>query len=258
MLTRSPVQPNASSPRSSLHAFYYAPPTSSPHHSPSARAVAAGVVASLHRRKSSSSLSGSGTASSSAAVTASPSVCPPPPPKRYVGVDASTQYSPPDDSSAEAVAAATGPAALPANQSSTVSGREMPLMAEPEPSAPSHERSSEPAKAVPSTSTTTEPPTGTHIATPGMSAAATHAISPNKRRNSESHPEGGSASESVVAGSPKRVRAEAAPAKVLPQKYEFCQVEDIVVLIANMLCELIETNDALALKSGHLTRFHSR
>ncbi|OIW27548.1 cyclin-related 2, partial [Coniochaeta ligniaria NRRL 30616] len=45
---------------------------------------------------------------------------------------------------------------------------------------------------------------------------------------------------------------------ILPQKYELCRVEDIVVLIANMLCELIETNDALALKSGHLTRFHSR
>jgi len=35
-------------------------------------------------------------------------------------------------------------------------------------------------------------------------------------------------------------------------------VEDVVVLIAHMLGELIETNDALALKSGHLTRFHSR
>lgn len=45
---------------------------------------------------------------------------------------------------------------------------------------------------------------------------------------------------------------------MLPEKYEFCAVEDMVVLIANMLGELIETNDALALKSGHLTRFHSR
>lgn len=91
-----------------------------------------------------------------------------------------------------------------------------------------------------------------------MSAPATHAISPNKRRNSESQRGGGSASDGVVAASPKRARAEAAPVKVLPQKYEFCRVEDIAALIANMLYELIETNDALALKSGHLTRFHSR
>ncbi|CAK7262533.1 Pho80p cyclin [Sporothrix epigloea] len=45
---------------------------------------------------------------------------------------------------------------------------------------------------------------------------------------------------------------------MLPEQYEFCKVEDMVVLIANMLGELIETNDVLALKSGHLTRFHSR
>ncbi|KAM0270858.1 hypothetical protein ACHAQH_009303 [Verticillium albo-atrum] len=32
----------------------------------------------------------------------------------------------------------------------------------------------------------------------------------------------------------------------------------MVVLIAHMLSELIETNDALALRSGNLTRFHSR
>ena len=56
----------------------------------------------------------------------------------------------------------------------------------------------------------------------------------------------------------KRARAEVAPPKMLPEQYEFCLVEDMVVLIANMLGELIETNDALALKSGHLTRFHSR
>lgn len=56
----------------------------------------------------------------------------------------------------------------------------------------------------------------------------------------------------------KRAKPEAAPVKMLPEQYELCPVEDMVVLIANMLGELIETNDALALKSGHLTRFHSR
>lgn len=32
----------------------------------------------------------------------------------------------------------------------------------------------------------------------------------------------------------------------------------MVTLISNMLGELIETNDSIAMKSGHLTRFHSR
>jgi hypothetical protein len=255
MLTRSPVQPspaNASSPRSSFHVFHYAPATSSPHHSPSARAVAAGA-SPLHRRKSSSSLSGTG--SSSAALTASPSICPPPP-KRYVGVDASTQYSPMDDSPSEAVAAAMEPAEVSAIQSATDSGREMPPTPEPKQKPLPDEQSSEPAKAVPSASSTG--PASALVATPGASTTVTQAISPNKRRNSESQREGASASASIVTGSPKRARAEAAPPKILPQKYEFCRVEDIVILIANMLCELIETNDALALKSGHLTRFHSR
>lgn len=267
MLTRSPVQTgpaNASSPRNSFHAFHYAPVTSSPHRSPSARVTAAGA-STLHRRKSSSSLPGSGTASSSssAAVKASPSVCPPPPPKqqRYVGVDASTQYSPMDEPSADAVTAATGSAAavVSVSQSSSVSGRETAAVQEQKLSGLSQEKPLEPAKAAISTSATTAPSTTVPIATPGLSAAvASHAISPNKRRNSEAQREAGSTSESIVTGSPKRVRAEAAPPKILPQRYEFCQVEDVVVLIANMLCELIETNDALALKSGHLTRFHSR
>jgi len=57
---------------------------------------------------------------------------------------------------------------------------------------------------------------------------------------------------------PKRVRSAQGPVKVLPAKYEFCEVEDMVILIANMISELIETNDDLPLRSGVLTRFHSR
>jgi len=56
----------------------------------------------------------------------------------------------------------------------------------------------------------------------------------------------------------KRVRPDQAPVKVLPTKYEFCEVHDMVVLIANMIQELIETNDELPLRQGVLTRFHSR
>jgi hypothetical protein len=46
--------------------------------------------------------------------------------------------------------------------------------------------------------------------------------------------------------------------KILPARYEFCPVEDMVVLIANMISELIQMNDHLPLRSGVLTRFHSR
>jgi hypothetical protein len=56
----------------------------------------------------------------------------------------------------------------------------------------------------------------------------------------------------------KRVKADDATVKLLPPKYEDCEVEDIVVLIANMIGELISTNDSLPLRSGVLTRFHSR
>lgn len=49
----------------------------------------------------------------------------------------------------------------------------------------------------------------------------------------------------------------AAP-KTLPLAYETCTAEDMVILVAHMISELIETNDGLALSSGNLTRFHSR
>jgi len=56
----------------------------------------------------------------------------------------------------------------------------------------------------------------------------------------------------------KRPKSTPVPIKVLPAKYELCEVEDVVVLIANMISELIQTNDELPLRSGVLTRFHSR
>ncbi|KAH8593194.1 cyclin-domain-containing protein [Bisporella sp. PMI_857] len=59
-------------------------------------------------------------------------------------------------------------------------------------------------------------------------------------------------------GTSKRVRPAQGPVKVLPAQYELCQVEDMVILIANMISELIATNDELPLRKGVLTRFHSR
>lgn len=56
----------------------------------------------------------------------------------------------------------------------------------------------------------------------------------------------------------KRAKSDQTTVKVLPAKYEFCPVEDMVVIISNMISELIQTNDQLPLRSGVLTRFHSR
>lgn len=56
----------------------------------------------------------------------------------------------------------------------------------------------------------------------------------------------------------KRSKTEKKESKVLPAQYELCAVEDIVILIADMIAELIQTNDNLPLQDGVLTRFHSR
>jgi len=56
----------------------------------------------------------------------------------------------------------------------------------------------------------------------------------------------------------KRPKSTKIASKILPVRYEFCEVEDIVILIADMISELIETNDNLPFKDGALTRFHSR
>ncbi|KAK7747672.1 Pho80p cyclin [Diatrype stigma] len=109
--------------------------------------------------------------------------------------------------------------------------------------------------------TTTEPPPEPNISPEKPDGLRTNPLSPGKRRKSHdlaaTQP-----SDSVVAASqpssPKRAKPNQGPPKVLPLRYELCDVEDMVILIANMLSELIETNDSIAMKSGQLTRFHSR
>ncbi|ETN44266.1 uncharacterized protein HMPREF1541_10817 [Cyphellophora europaea CBS 101466] len=56
----------------------------------------------------------------------------------------------------------------------------------------------------------------------------------------------------------KKARADTPPRKVVPAQYEDCDVRDLVVLISSMILELISYNDAIPLRDGHLTRFHSR
>jgi hypothetical protein len=58
--------------------------------------------------------------------------------------------------------------------------------------------------------------------------------------------------------SPRSTRLAHVEAKILPTNYEFCDVDDLVILIADMISELIRINDQLPLRDGGPTRFHSR
>ncbi|GAP90080.1 putative nuc-1 negative regulatory protein preg [Rosellinia necatrix] len=234
MLTSSPVAPRPTSASASPRDFRYAPrpsspSTRSPHQSPK-------ITASLRRPHSKHSVLH--PSPSPPASRKSPSQ---PGPKQYVGVDAATQYSPmePFDPMVPLRAAdAPAPrkpstafttekiAARPVSPSKTT---ELPIKSSPKPS----------------------PETGL----PGRQP--TNPLSPTKRRSSQDHGVV-SAVEASQSSSPKRTRPNASPPKVLPLRYELCDVEDMVVLIANMIGELIETNDSFAMKSGNLTRFHSR
>lgn len=89
----------------------------------------------------------------------------------------------------------------------------------------------------------------------------TQAQSPSiKRRQSATPPANTSTiAQRVASSSPlKRPKTEKKESKILPVQYELCDVEDIVILIADMIAELIQTNDNLPLQDGVLTRFHSR
>lgn len=82
--------------------------------------------------------------------------------------------------------------------------------------------------------------------------------SPNTKRRQALHPNG---IESQLTSPPlvsKRPKISKEAPKVLPLRYELCEVDDIVILIADMISELIETNDNLPLRDVVLTRFHSR
>ena len=57
---------------------------------------------------------------------------------------------------------------------------------------------------------------------------------------------------------PKRPRPSAPAMKAMPPRYENCDVRDLGNIIADMLMELVRTNDAIPLQDGGLTRFHSR
>lgn len=154
-------------------------------------------------------------------------------------------------------------ATLHARQNLHVIPDEPPPTPGPKPMTPGVEQGAAAAAAAASASAHQPPPSASSGPVPNMAvtpvepkAVTSPAI---KRRNSQAVASNSGDAATQAQNIPqKRAKPTRPPPKVLPQRYELCQVEDIVVLIAHMLGELIETNDALALKSGHLTRFHSR
>jgi hypothetical protein len=67
------------------------------------------------------------------------------------------------------------------------------------------------------------------------------------------------AKSTITPSSPsKRLRPQDPVAKLMPAQYEQCNPTDLVHLIASMLMELIRHNDSMPLANGGLTRFHSR
>jgi len=232
MLVQSPALATSvnASPRSGFHAFHYAP-------APSPRQSPAWLSTALSRRQS---------ASSTATSIASPSF---PRAKRYV--DVATQYSPmePFDYAVGAVLRA------PPSEGDRL---EPPPPPGPKPMSVRDERHPAPGAQPKPTKAT---PESSRAFVEAQVASAVQPLSPSKRKNTDG-PGDSSATPANAARSPstlsKRSKPDTSPPKVLPLKYELCQVEDVVVLIAHMLGELIETNDALALTAGHLTRFHSR
>ncbi|KFY27396.1 hypothetical protein V493_03519 [Pseudogymnoascus sp. VKM F-4281 (FW-2241)] len=83
--------------------------------------------------------------------------------------------------------------------------------------------------------------------------------SPSAKRRQEPEPaREGSPRSNPQLVPPKRPRAAQRAPKVLPIRYELVDVEDMVILVAGMVSELIQTNDNLPLRDVVLTRFHSR
>ncbi len=153
-------------------------------------------------------------------------------------VDASTQYSPPTQQKAAQT------------PTSTIAGLKL------------SEGEDEPPKTVPlpsaakrSDGTAASPPKPEN--TPASTQIKRHA--PEPVGLTQSNVNGAEPEEAAITQSPvKKARPDAPPVRIMPLQYENCNTRDLVVLIASMLMELIRYNDAIPLKDGQLTRFHSR
>ncbi|KAJ9643805.1 Pho80p cyclin [Knufia peltigerae] len=175
-----------------------------------------------------------------------------PPPPRATMVDAGTQYSPP------------GPKAPspPSTHVPTPTIAHLQLSEKEELKSRALGRDD---RAAPQRNTSTRPPDATSSlpkpsGTPGQgalsqgkrSADGPAAQSPPAAANGDVLPT------TDVQSPVKKHRPDAPPARIMPLLYQNCNTRDLVVLISSMLMELIRYNDAIPLREGQLTRFHSR
>ncbi len=164
-------------------------------------------------------------------------------------VDASTQYSPPEQSGS--------PSENTENPVSKVEGLQLGGIDHHQTAAKGHADISH----------TAEPSFHPQMASPenrmgndGVVAAGAKR-SPSDLSNNiatESQHDDSEKVEDENSPSSKRHRPAAPPIRLMPMQYETCDPRDLVVLISSMLMELVRYNDAIPLRDGHLTRFHSR
>jgi hypothetical protein len=79
-----------------------------------------------------------------------------------------------------------------------------------------------------------------------------------KQRSSQEHMQREPTLTQIRLSPPNGIRFSHVAVKILPVNYEFCDVEDLIMLIAGLISELVQINDQLPLRDGGFTRFHSR
>lgn len=172
-----------------------------------------------------------------------------PPRPRVKMVDAATQYSPPEPE--------INP---PSNQTPTTTIAGLQLSEKDEQTSKSSAPALPPAQREPPQAPPPEPARSTQRPEPAPSQVQTKrqavdpAVSSPPTTNGIEGDEGDLSHHSPV----KKARPDAPPIRMMPALYETCNTRDLVVLISSMLMELIRYNDAIPLREGHLTRFHSR
>ncbi|KAK5462650.1 Pho80p cyclin [Exophiala xenobiotica] len=177
----------------------------------------------------------------------------PPARPRVKMVDAATQYSPPEQKA---------PASPSTNiPTSTIAGLQLSETEELKSRASGRDRTA------PQRSTAAHPTDAAALAriedTPIQPAAPSQtkrsADEPAEQPPSPPTSNGDIPTTNTVLQSPvKKARPDAPPVRIMPLLYETCNTRDLVVLISSMLMELIRYNDAIPLREGQLTRFHSR
>lgn len=97
----------------------------------------------------------------------------------------------------------------------------------------------------------------THVAHPGRTTPR-EGDGDVQRGQQRARPDDSTSPQEEATSLAKRPRALDPNVKIMPLKYETCDVKELGVLVADMLMELVRLNDERPLQDGQLTRFHSR